>query len=284
LGVVTFAVLLVALSFGGSGNASAQAAGPPDMTQFGYPQVVGSVDYSPGTTQTIAAGTQQVVLPADFISKTVKFELLQGDPASFTASLPVTDQGRTIIVAWAFRVTDTSNNQLVARFDKPVQWSVTDPRIAEGSAVYNTSAANPPVVTANSAPGVITGTTLSHPFGGAGVGWLVLGPPGAAQATATVGVSETATAPATAETTATTVATAVATAAPTQEPTQVATAVPTSAPIEVPTLAPTAVTGPPPGMPRTGGPQDGPVLLALLTMLAMAGTIAGVALRRKRLS
>ncbi len=275
LGVLAFAVLLAALVVGAGRNASAQATGAPDFTQFGFPQVVGSVDYSPGQTQTIAAGTQQVVLPADFISKTVKFELLQGDPSTFTASVPVTDQGRTIIIAWAFRVTDTSNNQLIGRFDKPVQWSVTDPRIAAGSAVYNTTAANPPVVTANSAPGVITGTTLTHPFAGAGVGWLVLGPAGAQAATPTVGVSETPAAAETAE------ATAVSTPAPTQEPTQVPVAAPTLAPIEVPTIAPTAV---PPGMPRTGGQQSGPVLLALLALLALAGTATGVTLRRKRLS
>ena len=255
LGALTFAFLLAALSAGTSRNASAQQTTVPDLTQFGFPQVVGTVTYTPGQTETITAGNQQVVLPADFISKTVKFELLQGDPASFAPTLPITDQGRTIVVAWAFRVTDVASNQLIGRFDKPVQWSVTDPGIATGSAVYNTTAANPPVITPNATPGTITGTTLSHTFGGAGVGWLALGPPGAAAATAT--------------------------------------AAPTSAPTEVPTVAPpsraggteTATSEPtvPIGMPSTGGPQYGPEV-ALLVLVALAAAAVGVVLRRRRAS
>lgn len=256
LGALMAAVLLAALSAGTGRSASAQTTGVPDFTQFGFPQVVGTVTYTPGQTQTISAGIQQVVLPADFISKTVKFDLLQGDPAAFAASLPITDQGRTVIVAWAFRVTDVATNQLVGRFDKPVQWSVTDPRIAAGSAVYNTSAANPPVVTANSAPGTISGTTLSHPFGGAGVGWIVLGPPGAAATPAATATQ----------------AVAAPTAAPTEMPTAEATA--------VPVVAPALGTGAP-GMPSTGGSPFG-LQAALLALIAIASGVAGLALRRRR--
>jgi hypothetical protein len=264
LGILAIAALLAAIAIGGNRNASAQAA-VPDFTQFGFPQIVGSATFTPGEAITITGGTQQVVLPADFISKTVKFDLLQGDPAFFAASLPITDQGRTIIVAFAFRVTDVGTSQLIGRFDKPVQWTVTDPRIAAGSAVYNTTAANPPVITANAAPGTITGTTLLHPFGGAGVGWLVLGAPGAAQPTA--------------------VATA---AAPTAQPTTAAT--------EVPTAMPTASTGGetatpeatafPIGMPNTGASQAGPegLLLVLAVIAAMVCALAGLALRGRRVS
>jgi hypothetical protein len=280
-GVLMATVVLAILSAGTGRKASAQA-GVPDFTQFGFPQVIGTVTFTTGTTQTITAGTQQVVLPADFISKTVKFELLQGDPSFFAPSLPMTDQGRTIIVAWAFRVTDVDANQLVGRFDKPVQWSVTDPRIAPGSAVFNSTAANPPVITANAAPGTITGTTLSHPFGGAGVGWLVLGPPGAA-ATATA-----ATAVPTGTAVATAVATVVATTAATEAPTAAATEVPTAAPSPATggagTATPQATISV--GMPRTGGSQSGPdaALLVLAAAAALAGAAAGVALRRRRVS
>jgi hypothetical protein len=211
-------------------------------------------------TATITGANQEVVLPADFISKTVKFDLLVGDPAFFAPSLPITDQGRTVIVAWAFRVTDVATNQLIGRFDKPVQWSVTDPRVQAGSAVYNTTAANPPVVTANSAPGAITGTTLAHPFGGAGVGWLVLGPP--SQGVATPGATEV----------------VVPTAAPTEAPT----AAPTEAPVVAPPPAPTE-TVIPIGMPSTGGLQY-VYEVALLALLAFASVTAGVVLRRKRAS
>ncbi len=166
-----FALLAVA----GARPAAAQT-GPADFTQFGFPQVAAAVTFTPGQAATLNAGTQQVILPADFISKTVKFELLTGDPATFAPLLASDDQGRPILAAWAFRVTNVATGQRVARFDKPVQWSVTDPRVAAGTSVYNTSAANPPVITDNPSAGTITGTTFAHPFVGAGVGWLVLGP------------------------------------------------------------------------------------------------------------
>jgi hypothetical protein len=175
IGFVLAGTLLAVLALIGARSAAAQGTGPADFTQFGYPTVAASVMFTPGTAATLTAGNQTVVLPADFISKTVQFELLTGDPAFFKPLLESDDQARPIVAAWAFRVTDPATGQRVARFDKPVQWSVTDPRIGEGSAVYNTSAANPPVVTDNSVPGTVTGTTLAHSFGGAGVGWLALG-------------------------------------------------------------------------------------------------------------
>jgi hypothetical protein len=175
IGLGLLGLLLAMLALAGARSAAAQATGPADFAQFGYPTVAASVDFTPGTAATLTAGTQQVVLPADFISKTVKFELLTGDAGFFKPLLESDDQNRPILAAWAFRVTD-ANGQRVGRFDKPVQWSVTDPRVADGTSVYNTSAANPPVITENATPGTISGTTFAHGFGGAGVGWLALGP------------------------------------------------------------------------------------------------------------
>jgi hypothetical protein len=167
--------LAAVLALGGA-RALAQTSGPGDFTQYGYPHVAASVTFTPGTAATLTAGTQQVVLPADFISKTVTFELLTGDASYWAPLLASDDQGRPILAAWAFRVTDPATGQRVGRFDKPVQWSVTDSRVADGTSVYNTSAANPPVITDNPTAGTISGTTFSHAFGGAGVGWLTLGP------------------------------------------------------------------------------------------------------------
>src|SRR4051812_37848701 len=58
--------------------ASAQTSQVPDMTQFGFSRVTGTVTFTPGQAVTLTAGTQTVQLPADFISKTVKFEFLEG--------------------------------------------------------------------------------------------------------------------------------------------------------------------------------------------------------------
>jgi hypothetical protein len=180
-GALLMAAALAVLSLVAAGRpASAQTSGPPDLAQFGYPRVAGSVTFTPGTAATITAGNQQVILPADFISKTVQFELLEGDPQFFAPLLAGDDQGRPVLATFAFRVTDPATSQRVGRFDKPVQWSITDPSVTSASEVYNTSAANPPVVTKNTTPGTISGTTLAHAFGGAGVGWLVLNAAGAA--------------------------------------------------------------------------------------------------------
>src|SRR3954470_14550105 len=132
--IPAFALCLVALWF--ATPASAQTS-VPDMTQFGFPRVTGSVTFTPGQAMTITAGTQTVQLPADFISQTVKFEFLEGDPATFAPNLGAAT-GMDIIATFAFRVTDTASGQLVGRFDKPVLWSVTDPRITASSAIYNT--------------------------------------------------------------------------------------------------------------------------------------------------
>jgi hypothetical protein len=145
------------------------------MTQFGFPQVAGTANFTPGQATTVTAGDQRVDIPADLLSMPVKFEFLVGDPSSFRQHLEADDADKQIIAAFAFRVTDPSTGQLVGRFDKPVTWSITSSQITSESEVYNTSAANPPKVTANSSPGTVQGSSLTHPFGGAGVGWLVLG-------------------------------------------------------------------------------------------------------------
>jgi hypothetical protein len=172
LPVAIFAVLALI----GVHEAAARPAAADDFTQFGFPQVSASVLFTPGQATTLTAGTQQVVLPADFISKSVKFELLTGDPNFFTPLLESDDRSRPILAAFAFRVTDMATGQQIESFDKDVQWSVTDPRVADGTDVYDTSADNPPKITENPTPGTVSGTTFTHSFDGADEGWLALGP------------------------------------------------------------------------------------------------------------
>src|SRR5436309_3065845 len=100
-GVLVAALAFAALLLAGSRPAQAQT-GPPDMAQFGYPRVTASVMFTPGQAQTLQAGNQQVILPADFISKTVMFEFLEGDNASFAPLLPADDQGHPVVANFAF--------------------------------------------------------------------------------------------------------------------------------------------------------------------------------------
>ena len=67
--VLSFGLLLAVVAIAGARSASAQATGPADFTQFGYPTVAATVMFTPGTAATLTTGDQRVVLPADFISK-----------------------------------------------------------------------------------------------------------------------------------------------------------------------------------------------------------------------
>jgi len=167
-----FALAVFATLFSRSTGVFAQTAAP-DFSKYGFTTVAGSVNFTPGTAATITAGGQTIKIPADFYSKPVTFELLTGTPATFAPYAG----GRNVLLAFAFRVTDTSTKQLVGKFDKPVMWSYTDPAVTAQSAVFDVSAATPPTVVPNSVgPGTVSDHTIAHPFIIATVGWLVANP------------------------------------------------------------------------------------------------------------
>ena len=158
------------------------APAPPDMTKFGYPTVAGTVNFTPGQATNVTGGALRADLPADLISKPIKFELLTGDNATFQ---PVAG-GRTVIGNYAFRVTDPATNQLVATFDsgKAVTVSFTGAAVRSDTAIMNVSPTNPLTAVLNTGANTIEGQTIKHSFGGTTVGWLVVNPAGAAPAAA----------------------------------------------------------------------------------------------------
>src|SRR5437763_15700136 len=81
--------------------ASAQPSQVPDMTQFGFPQVAATVNFTPGQATTLTAGNQQVAIAADFLTVPAKFEFVEGDPASFASKLPSDAQGKPVLLAFA---------------------------------------------------------------------------------------------------------------------------------------------------------------------------------------
>jgi len=130
----------------------------------------------------VTAGALRADLPADLISKPIKFELLTGDNATFQ---PVAG-GRTVIGNYAFRVTDPATNQLVATFDsgKAVTVSFTGAAVRSDTAILNVSPTNPLTAVLNTGANTIEGQAIKHSFGGTTVGWLVVNPAGAAPAAA----------------------------------------------------------------------------------------------------
>ena len=157
----------------------------PDMTKFGYPTVVGTVTFTPGQATNVTAGALRADLPADLLSKPIKFELLTGDNATFQ---PVAG-GRTVIGNFAFRVTDPATSQLVATFDsgKAVTVSFTGATVRSDTTIMNVSPTNPLTAALNPAPNTIEGQTIKHAFTATVVGWVVVNPAAAALGAAVTG-------------------------------------------------------------------------------------------------
>ncbi|HUS14307.1 MAG TPA: hypothetical protein VM536_04725 [Chloroflexia bacterium] len=164
------------LALAGARPAAAEPDAPADFAQFGFPTVAASALFTPGQATTLTAGNQQVVLPAGFTTKPVRFELLSGDPGFFVPLLDRDDRARPVLAAFAFRVTDIATGQRIEDFNQDAAWSVTDPRVGAGAEVYDTSASRPPKITENPDEGTVRGTTFTHTFDGADEGWVALGP------------------------------------------------------------------------------------------------------------
>ncbi len=64
-----------------------------------------------------------------------------------------------------------------ATFKQPVVYTYTDTGVASTDAILNTTAANPPVIAPNPVPITFAAGKASHPFTGAGVGWLLVSTP-----------------------------------------------------------------------------------------------------------
>lgn len=159
--------------------AAAAPSGAPDFTMLGFPDVIGSTDYTPGTAATVMGNSIAVALPAAFYANPATFDLLSASPDSFASIAG----GRSVVSAFAFRVTDKTTGQLVGSFASPVLVAITDPAVTPQTIVLNVGA-GATAATVNGTPPTISDQTASHTFGGAGVGWLLANPAqGAAAAT-----------------------------------------------------------------------------------------------------
>lgn len=159
--------------------AQTPAPGPPDFTTLGFSSVA-SANYTPGTATTVTAGPERVAVPAGLYHDPVKFELLDAPTATYASFV----NGGTVLSAYAFRVTDTTTNQLVGSFASPVTYSFTGSAVTPQTVTYNVTPTTPPRVTPNSSAGTVTGHTLSHTFGAASVAWLTVNPPAGAATSA----------------------------------------------------------------------------------------------------
>ncbi len=186
--------VLMALALLVCGNiASVGAQGPPDFTKFGYPTVAKSMDVAPDQAAMITAGDQSVAIKAGTFDSPVTFDLLTSEPSAWKDLV----KDRTVRAAFAFRVTDKATKAIVGAFKQPVVYSYSGKDAQSTDAILNVTAASPATITPNPAP-ITFDSKVNHPFGGAGVGWLVVSAPtsGAASAPAAAQASPAASAPA----------------------------------------------------------------------------------------
>ncbi|HIQ04415.1 MAG TPA: hypothetical protein EYH31_01825, partial [Anaerolineae bacterium] len=145
-------------------------AGPPDFSQFGFPEVLVSQEVKPGEATTIQAGPYTVEVPADAFTESVTFEILSGDPVTFAANTPVDE--RTIL-AFAFRVR-RADGSLVGKFAKPVMFTATNDEIVAESKYYNVGVDG--TFVENPKGMQVKDGELKHPIAGAGAGWAITSP------------------------------------------------------------------------------------------------------------
>ncbi|WNS76282.1 hypothetical protein RRV45_04550 [Bacillus sp. DTU_2020_1000418_1_SI_GHA_SEK_038] len=163
----TLVMVLMALSL----LATSAFAAVPDFQTIGFPNVVAEKEIDPGKADSITYGNVKIDIPEGTFLNPVKFQILEGPLADFQKNAP---EGETVLMNFAFRVTDLSTNELIGMFEKAVMFSYTDEKVNSGSKYYDTLVDG--TFSLNKVPATIEGTTLSHPIKGAPVGWAVTSP------------------------------------------------------------------------------------------------------------
>jgi hypothetical protein len=88
------------------------STGGIDWSQHGFPTVLTSQQFTPGTAITINANPYTIQVPADAFSENVSIEVLSGEPANFKSNAPAGEQP---VLAFAINVTN-SQDQFIQKF------------------------------------------------------------------------------------------------------------------------------------------------------------------------
>ncbi|MEH7272020.1 hypothetical protein [Neobacillus vireti] len=142
-----------------------------DFTQFGFDRVVAEKHVKLGKSTKISHSGIKIEIPEGAFEHEVLFQVLEGNEGKFQANAPT---GEKVIMNFAFRVIDLETNEILGAFKKPVMFSYKDKDVNKGSIYYNVKTDGSFVN--NNAASIINGKTLSHPVGGAPVGWVITSP------------------------------------------------------------------------------------------------------------
>lgn len=143
----------------------------PDYSGLGFPDSVASVNITPGKADSIVTNMFDIQIPSNAFKTAVHFVLLKGKTSTFASNAP---SGEKPVIAFAFKVVNKSNGQLIGKFNAPVMFKAMNSSITSNSKYYNISPngmymVNPKGMTVKS--GVLT-----HPIAGAPVGWVITSP------------------------------------------------------------------------------------------------------------
>ena len=151
----------------------AYALSGPDFANFGYPKILASENITVGHAATLKSGDITINVPAGAFSDPVTFDLLGGQNTTFQ---PLVPKNKVVVANFAFRVTDLTTKQLIAKFNAPVIAIITNNRINLSSQYLDTTPSSPITVVSNPVAPTINGYTLKHGNLGAPVGWIVTSP------------------------------------------------------------------------------------------------------------
>jgi len=166
LTLVSFMMALIIPLF--TSHASAAA---PDFLALGFPDVALEQTIDAGEGAKFKYGQVKIEIPEGTFVNKVKFQVVEGSLADFQAKAP---EGETVLMNFAFQVTDLITKERIIKFNKPVMFSYISPSVNSKSKYYNILPDGTFVL--NTVLPEIHGNTLTHPNPGAPVGWAVTSP------------------------------------------------------------------------------------------------------------
>lgn len=153
-----------------SSSSSSSAPSVTDWTLNGFPTILASKVLIPGDNNSVQIGPYTFDIPAGTFGQPVTFQVYTGNLSNFMSKAP---QGQQPVLDFAIGAM-TTGGQLIGKFNKPIQLSVTDPAIVSGSQYYNISSSG--VFSPNPTGMKVSADTLSHPISADIVGWVITSP------------------------------------------------------------------------------------------------------------
>jgi hypothetical protein len=101
--------------------------------KYGFNNIDTSINIVPNQDETLNSASYHVGIPQGTFDTAVKFDILRGNPLSFSTKVP---ENEIPILAFAFKATDLSTNELIPNFNSPINVNITSSLITDQSNFY----------------------------------------------------------------------------------------------------------------------------------------------------